>query len=176
MVRRYPIWVSRNHHDVRMTPDEMTELIAAYRSGSEQVRQLVAGCSDSELDRRHPEGWSARMVIHHLADSETNSYVRLRRLLAEPLGTTIQGYDEALWASSPVLGYSCVPITHSLAVFLSVRAATSDLLDRISVEDLDRYGVHTESGPYKVSDWLAIYAAHATEHAEQIRRALNGEQ
>ena len=38
------------------------------------------------------------MVIHHVADSETNSYVRLRRLMAEPAGTAIQGYDEAQWA------------------------------------------------------------------------------
>lgn len=158
-----------------MTPAEMNELIAAYKSGAEQVRQLVAGCSDSELDRRHPEGWSARMVIHHLADSETNSYVRLRRLLAEPLGTTIQGYDEDLWARSETLGYASAPIANSLAVFLSARAATADLLDRLKYEDLERFGVHTESGPYKVSDWLRIYAAHATDHADQIRKALNGE-
>lgn len=158
-----------------MTPAEMNELIAAYKAGAEQVRQLVAGCSDSELDRRHPDGWSARMVVHHLADSETNSYIRLRRLLAEPLGTTIQGYDEELWANSPALAYSCAPITHALAVFLSTRAATSDLLDRLSMADLERYGVHTESGPYRVSDWLRIYAEHATDHANQIRRALKGE-
>lgn len=158
-----------------MTPAEMNELIAVYKSGAEQVRQLVGGCSDAELDKRHPDGWSARMVVHHLADSEANSYVRLRRLLAEPLGTTIQGYDEELWASSPTLGYSSAPITQSLAVFLCVRAATSDLLDRVKYEDLERFGVHTESGPYKVSDWLRIYAAHATDHADQIRRALIGE-
>lgn len=153
----------------------MSELIAVYKSGSEQVRQLVAGASDTELDRRHPDGWSARMVVHHLADSETNSYVRLRRLMAEPLGTTIQGYDEALWAQSEALAYNIAPITHSLAVFLSVRAATGDLLDRLSFEDLERYGVHTESGAYKVSDWLRIYAAHATEHADQIQKALQGQ-
>lgn len=157
-----------------MTPEEMSELIAAYKSGAEEVRQLVAGASDTELDRRHPEGWSTRMVVHHLADSETNSYIRLRRLMAEPLGSTIQGYDEAVWAQSEALAYSTAPITHSLAVFLSVRAATSDLLDRVAHEDLERYGVHTESGAYKVSDWLRIYAAHASEHADQIRKALEG--
>ena len=155
-----------------MTPEEMSELIAVYKSGAEHVRQLVAGASDSELDRRTDDGWSARMVVHHLADSETNSYVRLRRLMAEPLGTTIQGYDEDLWSKSDALAYSTAPIAHSLAVFLSVRAATSDLLDRVTYEDLERYGVHTESGAYKVSDWLRIYAAHATEHAEQIKAAM----
>lgn len=155
-----------------MTPAEMSELIAVYKSAAEQVRQLVAGCSDVELDRRHPEGWSARMIVHHLADSETNSYVRLRRLLAEPLGTTIQGYDEELWAQSVALGYATAPITHALAVFLSVRAASSDLLDRLTPADLERYGVHTESGAYKLSDWLSIYAAHPLDHAEQIKRAF----
>lgn len=151
-------------------------MIETYKSGAEIVRGLVHGVTDTELDARHPDGWSARMVIHHLADSETNSYVRLRRLLAEPLGSTIQGYDEAAWAESSALGYQKAAITTSMQVFLSVRAASSEVLDRLTVEDLERYGIHTESGRYTVMDWLRIYSEHALEHADQIRRALRGEE
>ena len=109
------------------------------------------------------------MVIHHVADSETNSYVRLRRLLAEPAGTTIQGYDEAQWAR--VLHYDR-PVALSLAVFRAVRDSSAELLDLITPDDLARAGVHSESGPYTLADWLDTYVAHARDHAEQIRAAL----
>jgi hypothetical protein len=111
-----------------------------------------------------------------LADSETNSYVRLRRLIAEPAGTTIAGYDEAHWAEA--LAYDR-PIAASLAVFIAVRASSAELLDTMLPtlpDDVwDRVGQHTESGPYTLHDWLRIYADHGEAHAAQIERALRGE-
>ena len=79
---------------------DLAERIAAYRAATEQFLAVASALSGADLDRQpdEPDGWTPRMVIHHVADSETNSYVRLRRLLAEPDGTTIQGYDEAQWA------------------------------------------------------------------------------
>lgn len=159
-----------------LSTGELASLITTYKNGAEEVRGLVHGLTDKELDTAHPQGWSARMVVHHLADSESNAYIRLRRLLAEPLGSTIQGYDEAAWAMSSALAYQRASITTSLQVFLSVRAASAEVLDRLTEADLNRYGFHSESGRYTVADWLGIYAAHAFEHAEQIRRALRGEQ
>ena len=65
---------------------------------------LFRSLSEKDLDKTDSEGWSPRQVIHHMADSEAQSYARLRRLIAEP-GTTIQGYDEGKWAEDPTLGY-----------------------------------------------------------------------
>jgi hypothetical protein len=110
------------------------------------------------------------MVVHHLADSETNSYLRLRKLLAED-DAEIQAYDEARFAE--VLHYDR-PIEHSLAVFEAVRTSSGELLDRLRDDDWSRAGTHTESGAYSVDDWLAIYADHAMDHAEQIARARSG--
>jgi hypothetical protein len=150
---------------------ELADRIAAYRAATEQFLVVASALSEADLDRHPPEpdGWTPRMVIHHVADSETNSYVRLRRLLAEPTGTTIQGYDEAQWARS--LHYDR-PVSQSLAVFQAVRDSSAELLDRITPEDLARAGVHSESGPYTLADWLDTYVAHARDHAEQIRAAL----
>jgi len=125
------------------------------------------------LDNRHPNGWSARQVIHHMADSETQSYVRLRRLLAEPEGSSIQGYDEAAWAECVSLGYTSLPIEAPLAVIAAVRASTSTILERLTSEQLERHGLHTESGRYTIADWLAIYTRHPIEHGEQLLRALD---
>lgn len=150
------------------------DLIARYCAGVGLVEAALASLSEGDLDRSVDDGWTPRMVIHHLADSETNSYVRLRRLLAEPAGTTIQGYDEGAWASAPALGYATEPIDQALAVLRAVRAASASVLTRLSDADLSRAGVHTESGDYTLADWLRIYAEHAEQHAEQILAVRSG--
>jgi hypothetical protein len=150
---------------------DLAKRISAYRAATDQFLTVASSVAEADLDRQPPEpgGWTPRMVIHHVADSETNSYVRLRRLLAEPAGTTIQGYDEAQWAR--LLHYDR-PVDLSLAVVRAVRDSSAELLDRITPDDLARVGVHSESGPYTLADWLDIYVAHARDHAEQIRAAL----
>ena len=107
------------------------------------------------------------MVVHHLADSESNSYLRVRTLLAED-DALVRGYDEERFAER--LHYDR-PTEASLAVFRAVRASTTELLDQLGDADWDRVGTHTESGTYSMDDWLEIYAAHAFDHADQIRRA-----
>jgi len=151
--------------------EEIATLVAQYNLGVAQVQEALRGITPKELDRRDGDQWSARMVVHHLADSETNSYVRLRRLLGEPAGTTLQGYDEAQWARTPEFGYETRPIDVSLALFVAVRAACSATILDLKPADFDRSGVHTESGPYTLFDWLNIYVAHGRDHAEQILRA-----
>ncbi len=145
------------------------ELIARYRAGSDAVDAALAGAGDAELDRVPEDGgWTPRKVVHHLADSEANSYLRVRKLLAED-GPLVQGYDEAEYARR--LHYDR-PVETSLAVFRAVRASTAELLDLMTDEDWGRAGTHSESGRYGMNDWLEIYAAHAFDHADQIRRAL----
>lgn len=145
--------------------------VTEYRAATQEFLDVAGSLGADDLDRIPPEpdGWTPRMVVHHVADSETNSYVRLRRLLVGPVGTVLQGYDEAQWAR--VLHYDR-PIEASLAVFAAVRASTAELLDLLTPADLAASGVHTESGPYTLADWLDTYVAHARDHAEQIRTTL----
>ncbi len=153
-----------------MDRDRRMELIEQYRAGSAAVDRALEGISAEELDRAPGGEWSPRMVVHHLADSETNSYVRLRKLLAEDV-PQIQGYDEAEFAR--VLHYDR-PIERSLAVFHSVRESSSELLDLVGEDDWSRAGTHSDSGPYSIDRWLEIYADHGLTHADQITRARTG--
>lgn len=152
---------------------ERDALIAQYRDGHRAVLEAVAGASEAALDATPPppDDWTARQIVHHLADSETISGYRLRRLIVEddPL---IEGYDEPLYAR--VLFYATRPIGPSLDALGAARATTLQILERLSEEQWARAGRHSESGPYSVERWLRIYAAHAHEHAEQIGRALAG--
>jgi hypothetical protein len=107
-----------------------------------------------------------------MADSEAQSYARLRRLIAEPAGSAIQGYDEAAWAENKSLGYTELPVENSLAVFKAVRAASLDVINRLKPADLERYGNHSETGKYTVGDWIRIYTKHSRVHADQMMEAI----
>jgi hypothetical protein len=143
-------------------------LIAQYRSGYQDVVDALAGADDASLDTRPGPGtWSAREIVHHLADSEMTSAIRLRRLLAED-NPTIVGYDQEAFARR--LHYDR-PIAASLEAFRWARESSAEILDRLSEAEWARAGTHSESGPYGVTRWLEIYAEHARGHAAQIRRA-----
>jgi hypothetical protein len=153
-----------------LDPQRRAELIAQYRAGHAAVLDALAGITDAELDAR-PAGdgeWTPREVVHHLADSEMTSALRLRKLVAEDQ-PTIHGYDEGEWARR--LHYDDRPIGPSLNALAAARTTTADLLDRLSEAEWARTGTHTESGAYGVERWLEIYAAHAHDHAAQIVRA-----
>jgi hypothetical protein len=154
-----------------MDAPERRRLIDRYRDGIAEVHRALDGATTAELDRRPaPAEWTAREVAHHLADSETMSTIRLRRLLAEdePL---IPAYDEKEFAQR--LHYD-LPIDASLGVFAAVRMANVELLDTLSELEWQRSGTHSDDGPYSVETWLRIYAAHGHDHADQIRRAREG--
>ena len=150
-----------------MTADEIQELVEQYKAGyDEVVDSLKDFPADSLTSHPIPGKWSAREIVHHLADSETVSGIRLRRLLTED-HPVIQGYDEAEYALR--FRYNERDTQPALQAFHSARANTAQLLERMSDDDWKREGSHTESGRYTIEDWLRIYAAHAHNHAAQIR-------
>lgn len=144
------------------------ELVQKYKDGVGEVRRALESVTDAELDARPgPDKWTAREIVHHLADSEMTSAIRLRRLIAEdrPL---IVGYDQEEFTRR--LHYDR-PIEASMRAFAAARETTGELLDRLSEAEWAREGTHSESGRYSVLIWLDIYAKHAHGHADQIRRA-----
>jgi DinB superfamily len=143
-------------------------LIAQYRAGYDAVVDALAGADDAALDRRPAPGkWSSREIVHHLADSEMTSAIRLRRLIAEE-NPTIVGYDQDVFAQR--LHYDR-PIASSLEAFRWARVSTAEILDRLTDADWTRAGTHSETGVYPLTRWLEIYAEHAHKHAGHIRRA-----
>ena len=154
----------------------LSERIAAYQSASQYFLNLAVGTPANLLDVHHDNGWSARQVIHHMADSEAQSYSRLRRLVAEPEGSLIQGYDESAWAQCEALGYTSAPVENAIAVYAAVRASSLDLLKRLTEADLEKSGVHTEAGKYTVDRWLTTYTKHPHDHGDQLVRATKGQE
>jgi hypothetical protein len=151
-----------------MDQDERRNLVEMYRGGYRAIADALLKITPEELDARPGPGrWTTREIVHHLADSEMTSAIRLRRLLAEDR-PAIQGYDQEAFARQL---YYDRPHEASLELFRTVRASTVELLDRLTEAQWLREGTHSESGAYSVETWLRIYSEHAHRHARQIKEA-----
>ncbi|HYG12069.1 MAG TPA: DinB family protein [Pyrinomonadaceae bacterium] len=151
-----------------MTPADRHELIAKYADGFDEVQHALADFPIEQLTARPlPGKWSACEIVQHLADSEMRAAIRLRQLLVEdrPL---IQSYDQDAYAAR--LNYNTRDIAPALDAFRAARATTTQLFAHMSEEDWAREGTHPEHTRYSVDTWLEVYAAHAHDHAAQIRR------
>ena len=155
---------------------DIREAAAAYESATQYFLNLARGVTPELLDTHHENGWSARQIIHHLADSEAQSYARLRRLVAEPEGSIIQGYDEGLWAECVKLGYKDAPVENSIAVFAAVRAGSLDVIKRLEESDLAKFGEHSERGKFTIETWFSAYTKHPHDHGDQLVRATKGQE
>lgn len=151
-----------------MNEADRSALIDQYEAGHAAVTAALEGITGAGLEAREAPGeWSPREIVHHLADSEMTSAIRLRLLIAQE-APVIFGYDQEEFVRNL---FPDRPIEPSLAAFAAARAATVPILRRLSEEQWARAGTHSESGPYTVEEWLRIYGPHAHDHADQIGRA-----
>jgi hypothetical protein len=142
-------------------------LLDLYREGARVFAEAVASLSTTDLDRRAGDEWTAREVIHHIADAELIEGVRLRRIIAED-NPLLPWIDEAEHARR--LHYERA-IETSVDVFGAAVQANIALAERLSEAEWFRSGRHSVSGVYSVEDWLEKMSQHATEHAAQVLRA-----
>jgi hypothetical protein len=151
-----------------LSQTERTDLIARYAAGYDAVIEALADITDEEWEAREAPGeWSPRQVVHHLADSEMASALRLRQMLVSEQSRIVP-YDQDEYAR--VLYYDR-PVAGSLAAFAGARAATVPILERMTDEQWSRGAHHPEEPAYGTEVWLRYYAQHAHDHAGQIRRA-----
>ncbi len=152
-----------------LSAEERQEQLAIYRAGYDTICSALEGIGEDELDAREALGeWSPREVVHHMADSEMTSAVRMRLLIAED-GPHIVAYDQEEFAAQ--LFYTERPIEASLQAFRYARETAADIAERLTDEQWLRSGTHSESGTYGLQEWLLVYADHAVIHADQIQRA-----
>lgn len=129
-----------------MTKDERQKLIEQYTAGYTEVANALKNFPADKLTANLiPGKWSACEIVQHLADSEMNSALRLRKLLAED-HPVIQGYDQELYAAR--LRYNERDLNPALAAFRYARETSAQLLAPMTEEDWQRDGWHTESGLY----------------------------
>lgn len=144
---------------------EAIETIAATPA---RLESAVAGWDDARLDTPYrPGGWTVRQLVHHLADSHLNAYVRFKLALTEPC-PAIKGYDEAAWAE--LADTRLVPIGVSLAMLNALHTRWAALLQAMTEQDFQRTLVHPKNGVRTLDQMLATYAWHGSHHLAHVTR------
>lgn len=160
---RYP--VGRFAPPATSTPEQRAAHIETLRELPERLRAAVAGLSDTQLDTPYREGgWTLRQVVHHVADSHMNAYVRFKLSLTEDW-PTVKPYDEAAWARLPD---SKLPVDVSLSLIAALHAHWVALLESFSPEDFERGYNHPQMGGQDLARVLALYAWHSRHHTAHI--------
>lgn len=161
---RYP--VGRFEPPAHVTPEERKRYIARLELLPSELRTAVAGLSDTRLNTAYrPDGWTLRQVVHHVADSHLNGYVRFRWALTED-EPDIKTYDQEKWAElGDARQMSIVP---SLALLDALHMRWVRLCRSLSDDAWHRAFVHPKSGRMTLLDALALYAWHGRHHTAHI--------
>lgn len=139
--------------------------IAGLAAAPAAIRAAVEGLDEAQLDTPYrPGGWTVRQVVHHVADSHVNAYVRVKLGLteAEP---TIKTYAEERWAALPD---STGPIAVSLELLDALHRRWVSLLERIGPADFARTVRHPELGVLRVEELIGSYEWHGRHHTAHI--------
>jgi hypothetical protein len=160
---RYPI--GKFTAPERITKDELLGAIAALADLPTELRNAVKGLKFAQLNTPYRDGgWTVRQVVHHLADSHMNAFIRIRLALTEDW-PTIKPYNEAAWAT---LHDSTAPIEWSLELIESLHARWVMLLQSLTNDQWQRGFRHPESGPTTIELATLAYGWHSRHHVAHI--------
>jgi hypothetical protein len=163
---RYPI--GRAKHADSFTPEERSVAIEGIRQLPQNPRAAVSSLSDEQLASPYrPGGWTVRQLVHHVADSHMNAYVRVRLALTEDW-PTIVAYQEALWANLEDAQSAAVKTSLDLLDALHVRWVK--LFSSLEEKDWKRGYVHPENGRQSVEQAAIIYDWHGRHHTAHVTR------
>jgi uncharacterized damage-inducible protein DinB len=169
---RYP--VGKFQWDGNPTEESRRRAIEDIAAAPGKVRAAVQGLTPAQIDTPYrPEGWTVRQVVHHIADSHMNAFIRFRLALTEN-EPTIKPYDENLWSQladsrelDPAISLELLDPLHQrwLALLCSMKPA-----------DFTRTLNHPETGIGTLDRTLALYAWHGRHHTAHITslRERNG--
>jgi DinB superfamily len=150
-----------------MSLSEMRDAhLQTLRMLPERLRAAVSGLSDPQLDTPYrPEGWTVRQVVHHVADSHANCYIRFKLALTEDW-PTVKPYDEVAWAN--LADSRLLPVEVSLTMLEALHGRWVGLLEAMSEEDFNQGYVHPEQGRQNLARVLALYDWHSRHHTSHI--------
>ena len=132
----------------------------------ERLSDAVRGLTLRQLQTPYrPDGWTIQQVVHHIADSHMNAYVRFKLALTEDK-PIVKPYDEKLWAELP--DAKLVDINVSIAFIESLHKRWVTLLRQLKIKDFDKEFLHPELGMKNLKENLCLYAWHCNHHLAHI--------
>ena len=156
-----------------LTTEQRAAKIAEIAECPPAISKAVEGLTNQQMDTPYRDGgWTPRQVVHHLADSHANAYMRFRHTVAEE-HPTIKTYDQDVWAAWPD---SKLPVDCSLKLIDGLHERWASFLSNLPEDAWSRKASHPERGDISLDDFLEIYSAHGIKHVKQITdlRERNG--
>ncbi|MEY9976908.1 YfiT family bacillithiol transferase [Lysinibacillus sp. RC79] len=164
---RYPI--GQFQFPEVVTAQQVKEWIADIRLLPKQLADALNGANEQALTKSYREnGWTVTELVHHIADSHMNSYIRFKLALTEDI-PTIKPYNEEDWAKLPD---SEMPASTSYKMIESLHERWVYLLTSLTEEQLQRAFNHPDSGLMTLKKAVALYAWHGKHHLAHIKNAL----
>ena len=162
---KYPI--GRFQPQEAYTAAELEHFIERIATAPSRIEAVIENFSEKSLDTPYREGgWSARQVLHHLADSHMNAYIRFKWALTEET-PVIKAYNQGRWAETPEVRLD--PII-SLNLLKALHVKWVALLKRLSAADLQKGYIHPETNKHvKLATVLAMYAWHGDHHLGHLK-------
>ncbi|WP_264740065.1 YfiT family bacillithiol transferase [Cytobacillus firmus] len=134
------------------------------------LRDAVKDLDNDQLETAYRSGgWTVRQVIHHLADSHINAYIRFKLALTEE-NPIIKPYDETKWAQ---LSDYNMPIDTSLLLLETLHKRWTKLLRGLTPADMEKTFIHPDSGEVSIGKNIGIYAWHGKHHLAHITSLCN---
>jgi hypothetical protein len=148
------------------TSGEITSFIKTIEALPAALAAALHTLTPSQLDTPYREGgWTVRQVVHHIADSHMNAYIRFKWTLTEDT-PTIKAYDEKRWAETPE---GSIDPSLSLALITALHAKWVAMLKVLSPADFQRAFIHPQTGkPLTLARMAALYAWHSQHHTAHI--------
>ena len=151
-----------------MTPHERAQKIESYGNAYTLLADALKEFPKEMWQFRDKHGcWSIHEHIIHITDSEANSYIRCRRLIAEQ-GESLMAYDENRWASE--LNYHGQSTEDALALFKWLPHKSYTLVKSLPESVWAHSSFHPENGETTLDDWLDTYERHVPEHIDYMRQ------
>lgn len=145
--------------------------IAAIEQFPGLLKTIVLQLTSPQIDKTYrPGGWTARQIIHHLADSHLNAYIRFKLTITEDT-PVIKPYNQDTWAN--LEDSRNAPIELSVAMIDAIHQRWMFLLNSVSADDVKRKYVHPEyNREFQLDELLALYAWHGKHHLEHLKIIL----
>ena len=155
------------------TSEKRRAWIREIEETPDRVRKAIEGLTPEQLDTPYREGgWTIRQVVHHLADSHINSFVRFKLALTED-EPTVRDYDEKQWAET--VDATDAPLDVSLDLLESLHKRWIFLLESLTANEFQKKFKHPERGLMTLDTNLQLYAWHGRHHVAHIEALRNRE-